>query len=107
MPVAGFIAYYGVGMAGPGPDHMPGFMRIIMSRSLEVRGFSGPLVSGAAGLAEMAKWVREGKLAYREAVVEGLENAAAAFCETFTGGNTRVGKLLVRWRPPDRWHQGP
>jgi NADPH-dependent curcumin reductase CurA len=96
MAMAGFIAYYGVGMDGPGPDHLPGFMRLIMSKALEVRGFSGPVVAGEAGLAELAGWVRKGQLAYREAVVEGLENAAAAFCETFSGVNDRVGKLLVR-----------
>jgi NADPH-dependent curcumin reductase CurA len=45
-------------------------------------------------IAAMTKWVAEGKLKNRVDVVDGLENAPAAFQRLFTGGNT--GKLLVR-----------
>ena len=100
MPLAGFIAYYGFGMEGPGPDHLPGFFRLVMTKALELRGFSGPMVAGEAGLAELAQWVGEGRLAYRETIVEGLEAAPAAFCATFAGGNSHVGKLLVRVAQP-------
>lgn len=42
-------------------------------------------------------WVREGKLRYREDIVEGLENAPEAFLGLFSGRN--FGKLLVRVAP--------
>ncbi len=98
MPVCGFISYYGVGMEGPGPDRLPGFLRLVMSRMLEVRGFGGALTAGQAALDELTKWLREGAIRNVETVVDGLENAAGAFAATFQGGNPHVGKLVVRVR---------
>lgn len=95
MPVCGFIAYYGVGREGPGPDRLPGFMRTIMSKGLEVRGFGGAMVGGQGALDDLAMWVREGKIRHPETIVYGLENAPAAFAGIF-GGNSNIGKLLVR-----------
>ncbi|MET0180525.1 MAG: NADP-dependent oxidoreductase [Novosphingobium sp.] len=95
MPVCGYIAYYGVGMTGPGPDHLPGFMRTIMSKGLEVRGFGGSMVGGQRALDDLARWIAEGRLRYVEAVIEGLDAAPAAFAGIFSG-NRNVGKLLVK-----------
>jgi NADPH-dependent curcumin reductase len=95
MPVCGFISYYGIGREGPGPDRLPGFMRTIMSKGLEVRGFGGALVGGAAALEQLAVWVKAGRIRYPQIVVEGLERAPAAFAGVFRG-NDNVGKLLVR-----------
>jgi NADPH-dependent curcumin reductase CurA len=39
--------------------------------------------------------VKTGRIRYPEAVVDGLENAPAAFAGIFRG-NSNVGKLLVR-----------
>jgi NADPH-dependent curcumin reductase CurA len=99
MPVCGFIAYYGVGNEGPGPDRLPGFMRTIMSKGLEVRGFGGAMVGGTAALDQLSGWVREGKLRYPETIVEGLAAAPAAFAGVFSG-NGNIGKLLVRVAQP-------
>jgi NADPH-dependent curcumin reductase CurA len=98
MPVCGFISYYGVGMEGPGPDRLPGFLRLVMSRMLEVRGFGGALTAGQAALDDLARWLREGVIRSVETVVDGLENAPAAFADTFAGGNDHVGKVVVRVR---------
>lgn len=95
MPVCGFIAYYGIGREGPGPDHLPGFMRTIMSKGLEVRGFGGALVGGAAALEQLTAWVTAGRIRYPEVIIEGLEGAPRAFAGIFRG-NDNVGKLLVR-----------
>ena len=95
MPVCGYIAYYGVGMEGPGPDHLPGFFRTIMSKALEIRGFSGTMVGGQQAFDDIAGWIRDGLLKYPEAIVEGLEAAPAAFACVFSG-NSNVGKLLVK-----------
>lgn len=96
MPVCGFISYYGVGMEGPGPDRLPGFLRLVMSRMLEVRGFGGALTGGQAALDDLTQWLRDGAIRNVETIVDGLENAAAAFAATFESGNAHVGKLIVR-----------
>lgn len=93
--VVGSIAYYGDGMQAPGPDKLAGFLRLIMSRGLEVRGFAGQMTAGAKGLADLAQWLAEGKIRNVETVVEGLENAPAAFAGKFSG-NDHIGKLVVR-----------
>jgi NADPH-dependent curcumin reductase len=95
MPVCGYIAYYGIGMQGPGPDHLPGFMRMIMAKGLEVRGFASAMIPGNAAQDDLARWTREGRLRFPESVVHGLAAAPAAFASVF-GGNSHVGKLLVK-----------
>jgi NADPH-dependent curcumin reductase CurA len=98
MPLCGYIAYYGVGMEGPGPDHLPGFFRTVMSKGLEVRGFAGFMVGGSQAIQDIAGWIREGRMKFPETVVDGLEAAPAAFAGVFSG-NGNVGKLLVRVAP--------
>ena len=45
-------------------------------------------------LAEVAPWFAEGRIAYREDIREGLENAPAAYIDMMGGGN--LGKTLIR-----------
>jgi leukotriene B4 12-hydroxydehydrogenase/15-oxo-prostaglandin 13-reductase len=68
---------------------------LIVARA-KVQGF---LVSDYAarfgpGLAEMGKWVHEGKIKYREDIVEGFENLPRAFIGLLQGEN--IGKRLVK-----------
>ena len=42
----------------------------------------------------MARWIETGALKYREDIVDGIENAPAAFLKLFSGEN--FGKLLIR-----------
>nr|WP_263326401.1 NADP-dependent oxidoreductase [Neobacillus sp. Marseille-Q6967] len=46
------------------------------------------------GLTQLSQWVREGKIQYRENVVEGFENTVDAFLGLFRGDN--IGKQLVK-----------
>lgn len=46
------------------------------------------------GIVQMAEWLKEGKLTYRETVVDGIEHAPDAFIGLFRGDN--IGKQLVR-----------
>ena len=46
---------------------------------------------------DMAKWTREGKMKWRETVVDGVENAPKAFIGLFKGEN--LGKMVVRVGP--------
>ena len=48
----------------------------------------------AESLAEMASWLRDGKLRYTETVAQGIENAAAAFIGMLGGAN--MGKQVVK-----------
>jgi NADPH-dependent curcumin reductase CurA len=71
-------------------------MRDILSKRLTVRGFivydfSDDIPDFER---EMTAWVRDGKVRFREDVVDGLENAPAAFIGMLRGDN--FGKLVVR-----------
>lgn len=46
------------------------------------------------GIRRLARWLNEGKVKYREDVVQGLENAPGAFVGLFRGEN--FGKLVVK-----------
>lgn len=46
------------------------------------------------GLRQMAQWIKEGKIKYRETIVAGIENAPRAFLALFSGQN--IGKQLVQ-----------
>jgi NADPH-dependent curcumin reductase CurA len=49
------------------------------------------------GRAQMAEWIREGRVKYRETVLDGIENTPKAFIGLFSGQN--IGKMLVRVAP--------
>jgi NADPH-dependent curcumin reductase CurA len=48
----------------------------------------------AEGLKQMAEWLKQGKLKYREDIAHGIENAPSAFIAMLKGQNT--GKQLVK-----------
>ncbi|WP_221564861.1 NADP-dependent oxidoreductase [Alkalihalobacillus sp. TS-13] len=49
---------------------------------------------------DLAKWLQEGKLSYRETVVEGFDNIPDAFLGLFTGEN--IGKYIVKIAEPSQ-----
>lgn len=94
IPLCGLIAEYNAVEPPSGPS-----WRTLLINRASVKGF---IVSDHASrmgdfLADCSKWVREGKLKYREDVVVGLENAPEAFIGLLQGKN--FGKLLVRVGP--------
>jgi leukotriene B4 12-hydroxydehydrogenase/15-oxo-prostaglandin 13-reductase len=68
---------------------------LIISRS-KMQGFlvSDYMPRFAEGLTALGGWVREGKLNYRESIVEGFENTPRAFIGMLQGEN--IGKQLVK-----------
>ncbi|HSV21956.1 MAG TPA: NADP-dependent oxidoreductase, partial [Xanthobacteraceae bacterium] len=90
IPVCGLIAQYNAATPMPGPD-----MFSVLRKRLTLRGFivSDLGAKQADFLRDLSEWVHSGRLKYREDVVEGLENAPAAFLGLLQGKN--FGKLLV------------
>jgi NADPH-dependent curcumin reductase len=91
VPVCGLIAQYNLTQPMGGPD-----MFSVLRKRLLLRGF---IVSDFAAkrddfLRDVGEWVRAGRIKYREDVVDGLEQAPAAFLGLLQGKN--FGKLLVR-----------
>jgi NADPH-dependent curcumin reductase len=96
IPVCGLIAHYNARPPFPGADRLPLTMMDVLTKSLTIRGFIQREFAEQrpAFYAEMGQWVREGRVRYREDVVEGLERAPEAFIGLLQGRN--FGKLVVR-----------
>lgn len=92
MAVCGTISNYNA----TAPDTIEDPMWRFITRRLTVQGFLVTDFEAEAGKAraELAGWLRDGRIAWRETVVQGLENAPAAFGRLFEGSN--FGKLVVQ-----------
>ena len=68
----------------------------ILVKQLKVEGFIVTRFQDRwpQGIAQMARWIQEGKIRYREDIVEGFENTPRAFIDMLQGKNT--GKMLVK-----------
>lgn len=92
ISICGQISQYN----SPKPQSGAPVFSYLLTKSARAEGF---LVYNfadhfAAGMAQMAKWIKEGKIKYRETIVEGLENAPRALIGVLTGENT--GKMVVK-----------
>src|SRR5215475_12487227 len=95
VPVCGLIAHYNdTELTGGFPTAR--LMRAVLTKRLTIRGFIvRDFVAHAAEFErDVSQWLREGKIKYREDVVEGIEKAPQAFMGLLQGKN--FGKLLVR-----------
>jgi NADPH-dependent curcumin reductase CurA len=95
VPVCGLIAHYNdTELTGGFPTAR--LMRAVLTKRLTIRGFivSDFIAHAAEFGRDVSQWLREGKIKYREDVVEGIENAPQAFMGLLQGKN--FGKLLVR-----------
>lgn len=97
VAACGAISQYNATEPQPGPRNMA----LVVSKRLRIEGFIVIDHFDRFGdfLAEVGPWVAAGELQYRETVVDGLENAPAAFVGLFHGDN--VGKMLVRVGPDE------
>ena len=94
--LCGQIALYNLEKPDVGPRN---FTRLLINSAM-VKGF---IVSDYAdrfpeGMKRLAEWVSQGKLKYRETIIEGLENTPRAFLGLFRGEN--IGKQLVKVADP-------
>jgi NADPH-dependent curcumin reductase CurA len=92
VSVCGQISQYNLHHPEPGPR----LLGQILVRQLKVEGFIVTRFQERwpQGIAQMARWIQEGKIRYREHIVQGFENTPRAFIDMLEGKNT--GKMLVK-----------
>ena len=95
IPLCGMIALYNDEQPQPGPRNLI----LCIPRRLTMTGFiiSDHFDRFPAFTRDVAGWLAEGKLVNRETIVQGVENAPAAFIGLLGGEN--VGKMLVQIGP--------
>jgi alcohol dehydrogenase len=98
MPVCGVVSWYNLTGLPEGMDFGPAIMGTILRMKVKVQGFiifdSFPKSTYRDFVNDMSQWLAEGKIQYKEQVVEGLENAPAALNDVLLGKN--FGKIVVR-----------
>ena len=92
IPLCGLISQYNATEPVPGPYN---FANILVRRA-RVEGFivMDYMNRAQEAVAELSKWLAEGKIKYRVEVVEGLEHAPEALNKLFDGSHS--GKLVVK-----------
>ena len=90
--LCGAISQYNAEEPAPGPRNLA----LLIGKRLTLRGFlvGDHVDRRAAFLAEVGGWLAEGRIRLSETIVDGVENAPAAFIGLMRGEN--VGKMLVR-----------
>jgi NADPH-dependent curcumin reductase CurA len=97
VPVCGYIAHYNDAEPPAGPDPLPRLLATVLQKRVRLQGF---IILDHYGerfdtfRREMDAWMKAGRMRLREDVVDGLEQAPAAFIGLLQGRN--FGKLVVR-----------
>ena len=91
IPLCGLVSQYNE----PRPHGLDNFVMLLINR-VKLQGFivSDYASRSAQATAELAQWVREGKIKCRETIANGIENAPRAFIGMLKGEN--IGKQLVK-----------
>jgi len=102
IPLCGLISHYNATELPQGPDRMFALMGNLLVKRIKMQGF---IVFDDYGhrynefSEAMMKWIIEGKIKYKEHLVEGIESAVPSFIGLLKGEN--FGKLVVRVGPDD------
>lgn len=98
MPVCGVVSWYNLTGLPQGTDFSPAIMGTILRMKVKVQGFiiydSFPKSTYKEFSHDMKGWLNEGKIKYKEQVIQGLENAPAAFNDLLVGKS--FGKMVVK-----------
>ena len=97
VPVCGLIAHYNDTTLPPGPDRLGLLTRTLLIKRIKMQGFiifDDYAHRYGEFFAEMSQWLKDGKIKFREDVIDGLENTPQAFIDLLEGKN--FGKLVVR-----------
>ncbi len=92
IPVCGMISQYNDETPRPGPRTLIS----VIPKRLKMQGFivSDHMDRRDDFVRDVSRWLKEGRVRYRETIVAGLENAPQAFIGLFSGENT--GKMVVQ-----------
>lgn len=98
MPVCGVVSWYNLSGLPEGPDFSPAIMGTILRMKVKVQGF---IIFDSFGqdtykefVTDMTTWLNEGKVQYKEQLVEGLEAAPDALNDVLLGRS--FGKMVVK-----------
>jgi NADPH-dependent curcumin reductase CurA len=100
IPLCGMISQYNATELPEGPDRMFALMGNLLVKRIKMQGF---IVFDDYGhrydefSQDMSQWLVDGKIKYREDLVEGLENTVESFIGLLEGKN--FGKLVMRVGP--------
>ena len=96
VPVCGLIAWYNLDKLPEGVDRTPQLLSTVLRQRIKVQGFIifDHYHRVPAFQQDMSGWLREGRVSYREQVIDGLENAPRGLMGMLRGEN--FGKLIVR-----------
>ena len=96
VPLCGLISWYNLAKLPTGVDRTPQLLIMTLRQRVRIQGFIifDHFRRMGAFQQDMSAWVREGRVKYREAVIEGLENAPRGLIGLLQGEN--FGKLVVR-----------
>ena len=97
VPVCGLVAQYSGTPNSDGTDKLPATMRVILSKRLTLRGFiyfDFAQEHFSEFVREVGAGVADGRIRYREDIVDGLDKAPEAFIGMLEGRN--FGKAIVR-----------
>ncbi|MFT5880208.1 MAG: NADPH-dependent curcumin reductase CurA [Moritella sp.] len=97
VPLCGLVSQYNATELPGGPDRLSLLMATLLTKRIKMQGF---IIFDDYGhrynefLTDMMDWLQAGKIKYREHMVDGLENAPAAFIGLLQGEN--FGKLAIK-----------
>ena len=98
MPVCGVVSWYNLKGLPDGPDFGPAIMGTVLRMKVKVQGFiiydSFTKDTYQEFAKDMKGWLAEGRVQYKEQLVEGLEAAPAALNDLLVGKS--FGKMVVK-----------
>lgn len=97
IPLCGLISQYNSTELPAGPDRVPLLMGTLLKKRITMRGFIifddyGPQYPQF--VRQMSQWLNEGRIHYREQMIDGLASAPQALIDLLDGKN--FGKVLIR-----------
>lgn len=101
IPVCGLISQYNATSLPEGPDRMSSLMGTLLVKRIKMQGFI--IFDDYAHrynefATQMTEWLSQGKMHYREHLIEGLDEAPQAFMGLLEGQN--FGKLVIKTNEP-------
>jgi NADPH-dependent curcumin reductase len=96
IPLCGLVSWYNLEKLPAGVDRTPQLLTVVLRQRVKIQGFIifDHYRRMRAFQQDMSGWLREGRVRYREHVIDGLENAPRGLIGLLQGEN--FGKVVVR-----------